>query len=127
VGRKKNAQTEKVATDEAEVVRQDGQEAEVERKFDRDTDVVTNEVGDMHGVVTRTGRIGATITGQQQPTARYLEKQRTTRIIAAEPLLRDELKKVNPSLASGTAFRKAAYGNETMGETESSAGRSIIK
>jgi len=134
---KKNAQTEKVATEEAEVVRQDGEEAEavrqdveeaeVEREFDRDTDVVTDKVGDTRGAETRTGTIGAKITGQRQPTARYLEKQRTTRIIAAESLLRDELKKVNPSLASVTAFRKAAYGDETMGETESSAGRSIIK
>jgi len=59
--------------------------------------------------------------------ARYLEKQRTSRIIAAESLLRDKPKKVNPSLASVLAFRKAAYGDETMGETESSAGRSIVK
>jgi len=42
-------------------------------------------------------------------------------------LLRDELKKVNPSFSSVTAFRKAAYGDEIMGETESSAGPSIIK
>jgi len=103
-GRKKRAQTEKVTTGEAEVEQQDGEEAEavrqdveeaeierqdgeeaesvrqnveeseVERRFDRNTDVVTDEIGDTHGAGTRTGMIGANISRQRQPTARYLEK-----------------------------------------------------
>jgi len=42
-------------------------------------------------------------------------------------LLREELNKVNPSLASVTAFRKAAYGDESVGETELGAERLLTK
>jgi len=44
--------------------------------------------------------------------ARYLEKQRTTRIIAAKSLLEEELAKPRPSSASIATFRAAAYGND---------------
>jgi len=52
------------------------------------------------------------------PSVKYLEKQRKTRMVAAKSLLRDELKKTNPSLVSIAAFRKAAYGEESRGAIE---------
>jgi len=52
------------------------------------------------------------------PSAKYLEKQRTTRILAAESLIRDELRKANPSETSIAAFRKAAYGDEGVPTTD---------
>jgi len=81
--------------------------AEVVRKEAKDADVVTDEVEVVRAVVTGAETASTTLSGQQQPTARYIEKQRTTRIVTAEFLLREELKKANPSLASVTAFRKA--------------------
>jgi len=54
--------------------------------------------------------------------ARYEERMRVTRITAAKSLLRDELKKVHPSNASIATFRKAAYGDESCGETSSGQG-----
>jgi len=52
------------------------------------------------------------------PSAKYLEKQRTTCILAAESLIRDELRKVNPSETSIAAFRKAAYGDGGVPTTD---------
>jgi len=101
-------------------------EPEVEREIVGDTDDVAGEVANMLEMVTRAGTIFVNVTGQQQPTARYLEKQRTTRIIAAESLLREELAKPNPSLLSIAAFRKVAYGDEKGGEAESSVGRMVV-
>jgi len=49
---------------------------------------------------------------QTRSDARYIEKQRTTRIIAAKSLLEEELAKSGPSLASVATFRAAAYGND---------------
>jgi len=40
-----------------------------------------------------------------------------TRITAAKSLLKEELRKTNPSSASVAAFRKAAYGDESQAET----------
>jgi len=107
-GRKKNAQAVKVAAVAAEVV----------RKKAKGAGLVTDEVENVRAVVTGVETASTTLPGQQQPTARYIEKQRTTRIVAAESLLREELKKANSSLASVTTFRKAAYGDESMGKTE---------
>jgi len=42
-------------------------------------------------------------------SAKFMERQRITRITAAESLISDELKKANLSEASLAAFRKAAY------------------
>jgi len=86
--------------DDADSVRRDFAEPEVEREIVVDTDVVAGEVVNTLETVTRTGMKFANVTGQLQPTARYLEKQCTTRIIAAESSLREELAKPNPSLLS---------------------------
>jgi len=57
----------------------------------------------------------------------YFEQQRAMRITAAESLLRDELKKPNPSPVSLAAFRQAAYGDESVGESKSSAGWPVVE
>jgi len=45
--------------------------------------------------------------------------------LAAESLLRDELKKANPSMTSVAAFRKAVYGDASLETTDLDAGRMI--
>jgi len=67
-GRKKNAQPAKVAAVAAEVL-----QIEV-----NDADVVTDKAGDGHSVVSGTEMTSTHLSGQQKPTARYLEKKRTT-------------------------------------------------
>jgi len=61
----------------------------------------------------------ATTPGQSQSRtdAKYVERQRLTRIIAAKSLLEEELKKKKPSLASIAAFRAAAYGEDNLSES----------
>jgi len=61
---------------------------------------------------------GATTPGQSQPRAdaKYVERQRLTRITAAKSLLEEELQKTRPSLESITAFRAAAYGEDKAPE-----------
>jgi len=54
---------------------------------------------------------------EQNRKERYEERMRLTRITAAKSLFKDELKKSNPSSASIAAFRKAAYGDESHGES----------
>jgi len=113
--------------DDAESVRRDFGEPEAEREIVGDTDVDAGELVNMLETVTRAGIIVANVAGQQQPTASYLEKQRTTRIVATESLLREELAKPNPSLLSIAAFRKVAYGDGNGGEAESSVGQTVVK
>jgi len=74
---------------------------------------------------TETKVVSTKLAVVQPPSVRYLEKQRTTRIVAAESLLRDELKKINPSMTSVAAFRKAAYGDESLETTDLGARRMI--
>jgi len=57
-----------------------------------------------------------------QPSLRVVEKQRAIRIIAAESLLREELAKIKPVLASVAAFRKAAYGKKCLGDNSQGIG-----
>jgi len=45
----------------------------------------------------------------------------------AESLLRDELKKINPSMTSVAAFRKAAYGDESLKTTNLGARQMIVQ
>jgi len=58
--------------------------------------------------------------------AKYNARQRMIRVIAAKSLLREELAKVNPLPASVSAFRKAAYGDESVGPTKEESG-SVVK
>jgi len=60
----------------------------------------------------------ATTPGQIQPRtdAKYVERQRLTRITAAKSLLEEELQKTRPSLSSIAAFRAAAYGEDKVPE-----------
>jgi len=57
-----------------------------------------------------------------QPSLRVVEKQRAIRIIAAESLLREELAKDKPVIASVAAFKKVAYGEESRGNISQDIG-----
>jgi len=54
----------------------------------------------------------------EQLEAKYPEKQRVTRIIAAKSLLEEELAKAEPSWASVATFRAAAGDGEESGSGE---------
>jgi len=70
--------------------------------------------------VMSAANIAAGVTrGLSLKEAKYEERMRVTRITAAKSLLKDELKKAYPSSVSIAAFRKAAYGDESCGETSS--------
>jgi len=58
---------------------------------------------------------------------KYAERQWVTRITAAKSLLKDELRKTNPSSSSIAAFRKAAYGDESQAETYLDTGSETTK
>jgi len=58
-----------------------------------------------------------------QSSARCVQKQRVIRITASELLLKGELAKENPLVASIAAFRKAAYGDESRGNTNQYRGQ----
>jgi len=73
-----------------------------------------NEAKNKADIVT--GTIPLSI--QTRSDARYIEKQRTTRIIAVKSLLEEELAKSRPSLASIATFRAAAYGDDRSGKAE---------
>jgi len=75
-------------------------------------------------IVKSTGtvpRISPTIE-MPQPSVRVIEKQRAIRIIAAESLLKEELAKDKPVLASVAAFRKMAYSEESRGNIDQDMG-----
>jgi len=55
------------------------------------------------------------------------ERQRLIRITASKSLLKDELKKPNPSSASIVSFCKAAYGEDSKGETKLETGSETMK
>jgi len=74
-------------------------------------DEVKNKVVDMV-----TGTIPPST--QTRSDACYIEKQRTTQIIAAKSLLEEELAKSRPSLVSVATFRAAAYGDDRSGKAE---------
>jgi len=61
------------------------------------------------------------------PSAKYLEQQPKTRIVAAKSLLGDELKKTNPSMVSIAAFRKDAHGEESRGAIKSGAVQTMMQ
>jgi len=67
--------------------------------------------------------VGAAVPSGPSPwEIKYAERRRVTRITAAKSLLKDELKKRNPSSVSIAAFRKAAYGDESKAETNLDTG-----
>jgi len=58
-----------------------------------------------------------TVGGVSRAEAKYNENQRRIRIIDAKSLLKEELAKVNSSLASVPHFRRVAYGDESIATT----------
>jgi len=77
---------------------------------------------DVAGVMPAANITAGVARGLSLKEARCEERMRVTRITAAKSLLKDELKKAYPSSASIAAFRKAAYGEESCGETSSGQG-----
>jgi len=66
--------------------------------------------------------VAAVPSGPSQREIKHAERQRVTRITAAKSLVKDELRKTNPSSASIAAFHKATYGDESQAETNLDTG-----
>jgi len=111
----------------AESVRRDVEQPGIETVIVGDPEGVSEEVLSTGGMATTAVRIGVNTTAQRQLPDTSLEQQRATRITAAKSLLRDELRKPNPSPVSLAAFRQAAYGDGGIGESKSSVGRSAVE
>jgi len=72
--------------------------------------------------------VGAAVPSGPSPwEIKYAERQPVTRITASKSLLKDELKKKNPSSFSIAAFRKAAYGDESKAEINLETGDDATK
>jgi len=131
---RRNAETSEVVrpnAETAEPVRRYVEKARIEHVIVGDPEGVLGEAMSTGGIATTGGIIGVNITGQRQLADGDLEIQRATRITAAESLLRDELRKPNPSQVSLAAFRQVAYGDAHgdggMGEPKPSIGRSVVE
>jgi len=82
----------------------------------KDKNVKKKEEAKSRVAESKTGTIPSST--QTRSDARYIERQRLTRITAAKSLLEEELAKAKPSLASIDTFRAAAYGVDRSGEME---------
>jgi len=74
-----------------------------------------------------TGTAEIAVGEASRAEAKYNARQRMIRVAAAKSLLREELGKVNPLSASVSAFRKAAYGDESIGSITEELGSVVRK
>jgi len=70
--------------------------------------------GDGLGQPIALGTTKVVVGDVSRAEAKYNARQQAIRVTAAKSLLKEELAKANPSLASVSAFPKAAYGDESV-------------
>jgi len=83
--------------------------------------------GDGLGQRIATGTTKVAVGEVSRAEAKYNARQQAIRVTTAKSLLKKELAKANPSLASMSAFRKAAYGDESVAAATAEPGDVVMK